>query len=106
MKPIKTKAEVRREIGLQVSEFLAQGGKVKGVAAGVSGRDINVALPVTFEHKQTTRTSVYAEIQALEARKKNARQPQKTQKRVIKPRKELITDDFGEPIRWVWKDSE
>lgn len=94
---------MRKEIDHHVDEFLAQGGKVDGIPAGTSGRDTHSALPTTFEPKNQERTPVLAEIQALESRKASLKpttikQPRKT------ARKHLLRDDFGEPIRWVWKE--
>ena len=105
MKPTKTKSQVSREINSQVSEFLSQGGTVNGVPSGVSGRVDNSALPVNFEPQKKSRTPVLEAIQALEARKKGEEGQVSAQARVSRPKKlqrKLITDDFGEPIRWVW----
>ncbi|TQV71828.1 hypothetical protein FKG94_19485 [Exilibacterium tricleocarpae] len=99
MKPTKTKAQVRKEIGNQVRDFLAEGGKVEQLQPGVSGRDINQALPVTFNQPKVKRTPLLEEIKALDARKG------KHQPKVLapkKPVKKLLHDDFGEPVRWVW----
>ncbi len=105
MKPTKTKAETRKEIGLQVKEFLARGGKVNGIAPGISGRDINSALPVVFEPQKITRTPVLDEIKALELRKNPVR-IKSSSKKEKKPHRALIRDDFNEPLRWVWTDDD
>ncbi len=101
MKPTKTKAEVRREIGQQIRDYLAHGGQVEELEPGASGRDINQALPVNFSQPKTTRTPLLEEIQAVDARKNKAPQKKHPAK---KPARILIRDDFGEPVRWVWQE--
>lgn len=102
MKPAKTKAEVRQELQTQINRFLNQGGQVTDIEPGVSGQDVHASLPVSFAPR-VPRTSVIKEIQALEARKKPPEHGKKNHHKA--PRKKLIKDDFGEPIRWVWDDS-
>lgn len=105
MKPTKTKAEIRQEIEDQVRQFLSSGGAVDTFQQGETGRALNVPLPKSphIERSQQTRTPVLSEIQAIEARRQKP-------KRVLGPhraksgRKTLLTDDFGEPLRWVSED--
>jgi len=103
IKSSKTKAEIRKEIACEVDQFLKSGGKVKNIPKGVSGNDDNVNLfahSTNFEPKKE-RTPVSEIVNELEARKK-AKHP--LPKVRHGPRKKLITDDFGEPIRWVWEE--
>ena len=103
IKPTKTKAEIRREIACQVDNYLASGGEVKTIPSGVSGNEDNVNLftqSANFEPKRD-RTSVNEVIRELEARKKTKQEPPKYTRG---PQKKLITDDFGDPIRWVWEE--
>lgn len=102
-KPV-TKAQVRKELDLQMNDFLSQGGKVEQVERGLSGRE-NAAGPlkpngVSFDQQKTPRTYVPEVIKAMDERRKpkTIKEP-KTKK---KPRKKLIYDDFGEPLRWEW----
>ncbi len=104
MKPIKTKAQVRAEIDEQINQYIAAGGEVKQVAKGVSGNMDNTnhfSSSSSFQPKQE-RTPVTDVIQQVEERRKH-KSPTPL-KRPPRPRKKLITDDFGEPLRWVWID--
>lgn len=103
MKPIKTKIQQRNELNAEIERFLQHGGEVKAVPQGTSGNESNINLfsrsGTPFEPK-TERTPVTEAIQALDSRKeKNTATPPPRKRR---PYKKLITDDFGEPIRWVW----
>lgn len=103
MKPIKTKIQQRNELNAEIERFLQRGGEVKSVPQGTSGNESNASLfsrsSTPFEPK-TERTPVTEVIQALDSRKqKNTTAPPPRKRR---PYKKLITDDFGEPIRWVW----
>ena len=107
MKPTKTKAQIRAEIEAQIEAYLNSGGEVNSVPRGTSGNTDNSNLfsaPTSFEPKQE-RTPVNDVVKELEERKKNktsANTP--NNKKRATPRRKLITDDFGEPIRWVWLD--
>jgi SutA RNAP-binding domain len=104
MKAAKTKAEIRDEIEHQIASFIRQGGAVSAVQPGDSGRELGQALPpVAFEKKpESTRTPVQDVVKAIEARKHPPRKPVKPRHK--SPKKILITDDFGDPVRWVWSD--
>lgn len=102
-KRTKTKAEVRAELDRAVDQFLSKGGSVQDIPSGVSGKEDNSNLfgnATQFEPKKP-RTLVNDVVQTLEERKSNKKQPAE---KPSGPRKKLITDDFGEPIRWVWED--
>lgn len=104
MKPTKTKAQIRAEIEDQINQYLAGGGKVEQVASGISGNTANANLftsSATFEPRKD-RTPVTDVIKQVEERRRNKLQP--PFKKSNRPRKKLITDDFGEPLRWVWVD--
>ncbi len=102
MKPIKTKAQIRAEIDSQIDSFLAKGGEVNEFDRGLSGRLVNDPLPKTphIESTAQTRTPVLSEIQAIEARKHPPKSPPQTKRRQ-QDKKVLMTDDFGEPLRWI-----
>ncbi|SMF53058.1 hypothetical protein SAMN02745866_03380 [Alteromonadaceae bacterium Bs31] len=104
MKPIKSKAQIRAEIDEQINSYLSAGGEVKQVAKGISGHTDNSNLfssPTSFQPKQQ-RTPVTGLIQQVEERRKS--KTTSSMKRQPRPHKKLITDDFGEPLRWVWVD--
>ncbi|HTF83882.1 MAG TPA: hypothetical protein VL987_04815 [Cellvibrio sp.] len=103
MKPIKTKRQLRDELNQQVSEFLGHGGAVKEVPRGVSGRE-NAHGPLVsiFDGQGAEdRTPVPEVVAAIEARRKPQVPLHKSQRRP-RPRKRVILDDFGQPLRWEW----
>ena len=107
MKPIKTKLQIRAELEAQVERFLKGGGEVNSIPQGVSGNEGNLNAfqrGTSFEPK-SDRTPLTELVKGLEERKHPSRKTQQTL-RPQKPRKKLITDDFGEPIRWVWVDKD
>lgn len=108
MKAVKSKAQERKEIEFQIRHYLKQGGEVNLIDTGVSGRPIGAypANPITFDKSQETRTPLLDEVKAIEARKTKPKPPaSQKSKHASKPKKVLITDDFGEPLRWSWEDS-
>ncbi len=106
IKPTKTKAEIRDELDRQISAYLEEGGEVATMAHGVSGRKLGEALPpAPFDKKpETTRTPVQDVVNSIEARKHPPKPTTKYRRRSA--RKILITDDFGDPVRWVWEGDE
>lgn len=103
MKPIKSKKEQRQELDAQIREYQSRGGLVEQVPQGISGREeTRQPLPHVFEKKSEgdTRTAVNDVIAAIEQRRKPGKPP--TGKSNKKPRKKIIYDEFGEPLRWEW----
>jgi hypothetical protein len=104
-KPI-SKAHIRTEINDQIANFLKKGGHIAEIERGTSGRELADG-PLknsisAFQQPRAERTYVPEVIAALEERRK----PKVTtkEKKVRKPKKEIIYDDFGEPLRWQWKE--
>lgn len=106
MKAVKSKAQESKEIECQVQFFLQHGGEVNIVESGVSGRPMGgPAIPTAaFNQPREQRTLLVDEVKAIDARrgKKSTKPPAK---KISKPQKVLITDDFGEPIRWAWQEN-
>lgn len=101
IKPTKTRRQLHQEMEQQVQEFLHKGGHVNEVPRGLSGRlDANGPLISIFDgNSQEDRTPLPEVVAAIEARKK----PQLAQKlKKTRPRKKVILDDFGQPLRWEW----
>ncbi len=100
MKPLPTKADIRAQLEAQIQEYLDTGGQVKPIPRGQSGRqdNQNPFSHYTIERNNQSRTPLTHVVKAMEARK----QPSPPEKK--RPKKRLITDDFGEPVRWVWDD--
>lgn len=101
IKPTKTRRQLHKELEQQVQEFLIHGGQVNEVPRGLSGRpDANGPLISIFDGtSQEDRTPLPEVVAAIEARKK-PQLPPKPKK--LRPRKKVILDDFGQPLRWEW----
>jgi len=104
-----SKAELRDQLDAEVARFLQQGGKIKQVAMGESGLvdgRYNQHKPLFERPEPQQRTPVHNLLAHIDARRK-----QKTTRTVSKrrtstnnARKQVIYDDFGEPVRTVWVD--
>ncbi|MCB1837319.1 MAG: hypothetical protein KDH99_06820 [Alcanivoracaceae bacterium] len=98
-----------KRIRQQMDEYLARGGRVRTVPPGTSGADEANPRRV-HQHSFTpkppaTRTPLPEVVAAIEARKKARKQaaaPKRTLRR--QPRRRMVYDDFGEPLRWEWVD--
>ncbi|GAB1256134.1 hypothetical protein NBRC116494_06360 [Aurantivibrio plasticivorans] len=103
IKPSKSKAKERQELTEQIDAFLKRGGHVTPVERGISGKEIGAYQipPVTFSEPKENRTPLVNEVKAIDARRKPTPTPKKVRKQ---PRRVLIRDDFGEPLRWSWED--
>lgn len=103
MIPPKTKKQIRAELDDAIENFIESGGEINEIQKGVSGKPYGANLNSNkFPLNNTTnsgRTLLVDEIKALDERKK----PSKQSKETYKPKKEIIYDDFGEPIREIWK---
>lgn len=106
VKKLPSKADQRQEIEKQMKDFLNKGKHVSEIPRGISSRD-GAEKPLKAETWQMDAskgawTYLPEVVDTLEKRRQ-----QKTVKAVPKakrPRKRLIYDDFGEPLRWVWVD--
>jgi len=108
LKPPVSKADMRAELDREMEQFLQQGGHVENIPQGISGKDpgdaplfLNSRL---FIEPRGSRTPLPEVVAAIEARRKlkPQRGPQSKRKRRPQPRRKLIYDDFGEPLRKVW----
>lgn len=102
MKPLPTKAQLRQEMERQIEQYLGSGGNVQEIPRGLSGRtdNLNPFTSYNGEKPAESRTPLTDVIKTMEERKQV--QPKTPPKK--RPSKRLITDDFGEPLRWVWDD--
>ena len=101
MKPTKTRRELHAELQQQIDSYLNQGGAVSEVPRGLSGRpNANGPLLSIFDgQSHEDRTPLPEIVAAIEARRKP---PLFNKPRKPKPRKKVILDDFGQPLRWEW----
>ena len=100
-----SKNEVREQINQEVEAFLRRGGEVKELARGETGL-INGAYndrSLGFEKPKEERTPVGHVLQTIDQRRQDKRKPMPKPKHKG-PRKKVIYDDFGEPVRVIWED--
>jgi hypothetical protein len=107
MKKKTTKQDIRNSLTDDVEEFLRNGGEVnsfnRGESGLVNGRYSEQSM--SFEKRQE-RTPVSDVLKAIderkESKKKSPSKPASARKK--SPRKKVIYDDFGEPLRVVWEE--
>ncbi len=106
MKHVPSKADVRDEIEQQIQDFLGRGGEVKKVRTGTSGLNDGEPHPsMAFDRPKQDRTPVPEVVAAIDARRTSKTNDKKTPTKIKKrPKKKIIYDDFGEPLREVWVD--
>jgi len=101
---VKTKKEIRQELDAEINAFLNRGGEIEDVERGASGKalgaNLNNNIPLN-EGKQP-RTLLVDEIKALDERKQSKSKTD-THKTAHTPKKKIIYDDFGEPLREIWE---
>ncbi|MDE0841571.1 MAG: hypothetical protein OSA42_05195 [Porticoccaceae bacterium] len=99
-----SKTTIRRDIVRKTEEFLSRGGEIKQHIAGESaeqaGQPRSRPVFVSGELPQG-RTYLNEVVSAIDSRKKKAKPPVSVKPRK-RPRKKIIYDDFGEPLREVW----
>ena len=108
IKKTPSKADLRRELDKQMDDFLNQGKNVNEIPRGVSSRD-GAEKPLKADTWQMDKskadwTYVPEVVDSLEKRRQSKAVKPETKNKVRRPKKVLIYDDFGEPLRWVWID--
>ena len=108
MKKPPSKTDLRARLARQTAAFLSSGGTVTELGQGESAydkTDVPPAAPM-FEARPTshaTRTPLTEVIAALEARRAAKRSKTKVvRSKAPKRRKQVVYDDFGEPLRVTW----
>ena len=108
MKKPPSKQDIRQRLERQTRSFLDHGGEIESVPLGASAVDEAVSPIKTpiFSGKPQTRTPVNDVIETLRRRReaKLRRKPAATRKRKTTRRKQILYDDFGEPLRVVYHD--
>jgi hypothetical protein len=101
MKPTKTRRELHAELQAQIDAFIQEGGNVAEVPRGISGRPYAQAPLLSLFEGQSPedRTPIPEVVAAIEARRKPHVQHKNFKPR---PKKKVILDDFGQPLRWEW----
>ena len=106
MKKPPSKNDLRERLQRQTAAFLSSGGKVEELKVGESAYDRGEIprSPSLFEARQpTSRTPLTDVIAALDARREAKRTRTKVvRRRTPTRRRQVVYDDFGEPLRVVW----
>ncbi len=101
-----TKTEQRDQLQAEISRFLQDGGKIEQVEMGetglVDGR-YNTNKRNFDRPSPQERTPVQGLLSVIDSRRKSKIKAKVT-KRNSSPRKKIIYDDFGEPVRTIWVD--
>ena len=101
-----SKNTLRRELRKKTGEFLGKGGEIKKFQQGETGeptdqpRKKSVFVSPSPIKNRTYVNDMVARIDERK-RKSSKKSPAKVSKR---PKKKIIYDDFGEPLREVWVD--
>jgi hypothetical protein len=107
-KPV-SKADIRDELLQETERFLLHGGSVNEIAQGISGKNpgdpplfLNRRLFVEPKSPRTPIPEVVAAIEARRQQKYLHKPPLK--RRLPSPRRKILYDDFGEPLRRIWSE--
>ena len=110
VKKLPDKADLRADLDRETRRFLQEGGEVKSVPSGVSGKD-PLAPPLyltrrLFSEPRAERTLIPEVVAAIEERRKALQKKRPATKTVnrSRPRRKTLYDDFGEPLRQIWVD--
>lgn len=99
-----TKKDTRKELESLVDQFIKAKGEIQQVDMGESGLvdgKYNTSHMGFSEPKQD-RTPLNHVVATLQQRKTNKSPPKPAIKK--RPKKKVIYDDFGDPLRWVWEE--
>ena len=109
MKKTVSKADIRYELLQETERFLEQGGSVNEIPQGISGKNpedpplfLNRRL---FVEPRNPRTPIPEVVAAIEARRlQKFRHKPQHKRRAPPPRRKILYDDFGEPLRRIWQE--
>ncbi len=108
MKLPPSKEDLRRRLQQEMREYLQNGGQVKAVPRGTSGREEGARGPIQSHFVSSgspaaqDQSPLYDVVQSIEARRRAKPKKPKATKSPTRPKRRLIYDDFGEPLRWEW----
>lgn len=99
-----TKAELRDQLNAEVEQFLQKGGEIQEVKMGETGL-IDGRYSQQKNHFERSapqaRTPVHGLLATIDSRRKSKEKLRHSTKKSL-PKKKIIYDDFGEPVRTVW----
>ena len=104
IKPKTTKRDTRKELESLVDQFIKKNGTIQQVSMGESGLvdgKYNTSH-IGFNEPKQDRTPLNHVVAAIQQRKNSKSPPTAPVKK--RPKKVVVYDDFGEPLRWVWKE--
>lgn len=100
-----SKKTLREELHRKTQEFLSKGGEIKRCDRGETGQPFdkprNKSVFVTPSPTKT-RTYLNDVVSRLDSRKRKNKKPVASKKSIAIPKKKIIYDDFGEPVREIW----
>jgi len=99
---------LRRELRRKTEEFLSDGGEIEQYGLGETGEPADkprVRSVFVSPSPLKTRTYVNDVVTRLDSRKKKKNTAPPPKKPIARPKKKIVYDDFGEPIREIWVDS-
>lgn len=101
-----TKHEVREQLEKEMRDFLQHGGAVREVPRGATGLvDGRYGQPLTFDKPKEERTPLNDVLKTIDQRREERKKTHKSaSKNNSGPKKKIIYDDFGEPLRVIWED--
>ena len=105
MKKPPSKNDLRERLQRQTAAFcpLAAGQGVRGGESAYDRGEIPPSPPLFEARQPTSRTPLTDVIAALDARREAKRTRTKVvRRRTPKRRRQVVYDDFGEPLRVVW----
>ncbi len=101
-----SKSTLRKDIVRKTQEYLSRGGEITRHSAGESAErgDVPREKPA-FVHNEISANKTYLKdlVAAIDYRKNNNKTLPTVQPR--RPKKKIIYDDFGEPLREVWTEN-
>ncbi|MBJ7537597.1 hypothetical protein [Marinomonas transparens] len=103
IKPKTTKRDTRKELESLVDQFIREKGEIQHIDMGESGLidgKYNTSH-IGFGEPKQDRTPLNHVVAAIQQRKKPTPPPRPAPRR---PKKKIIYDDFGDPLRWVWEE--
>ena len=106
IKPKTTKKDTRKELESLVDQFIKARGEIQQVDMGESGLvdgKYNTSY-IGFNEPKQDRTPLNHVVAALQQKKSSNTSPPMQVQIKKKPKKKIIYDDFGDPLRWVWEE--
>lgn len=103
-----SKKALRKELRNKTEDFLSKGGEIQRCEPGETGEPYDKPRSKSvFLSPPAVKTRTYLNdvVSKLDSRKKKNKQSAVSKKPALRPKKKIIYDDFGEPLREVWVDS-